>query len=118
LNEKSSQKFPTGHSKTGARVTKAILWRENRVLFDDLVPFSSAPFLKKDFFDSFNGLRYLRVGGRGQNFESKIMFGCRKSPKMAQNPTRQVHPRKMVPIIFAGRNRPAEQLDRLNYTAR
>ena len=36
-------------------------------------------------------MRYLRVGGRRQNFESKILFGCRKSPKMAQNPTRQVH---------------------------
>ena len=38
-----------------------------------------------------NGLRYLRVGGRGQNSESRILFGCRKSPKMAQTPTRQVH---------------------------
>jgi hypothetical protein len=36
-------------------------------------------------------LRYLRVGGRGQNSESRILFGCRKSPKMAQNPQRQVH---------------------------
>jgi hypothetical protein len=24
-----------------------------------------------------NGLRYLRVGGRGQNFESRILFGRR-----------------------------------------
>jgi len=23
-------------------------------------------------------LRYLRVGGRRQNFESRILFGCRK----------------------------------------
>ncbi len=38
-----------------------------------------------------NGLRYLRVGGRGQNFESKILFGRGKCSKMAQNPTRQVH---------------------------
>ena len=27
-------------------------------LFDDFVPLSSAPFLKKDFFDSFNGWLY------------------------------------------------------------
>ena len=24
-----------------------------------------------------NGLRYLRVGGRGQNSENRILFGCR-----------------------------------------
>ena len=45
----------------------------------------------KPFVPPPNGLRYLRVGGRGQNFGSRILFGCRKSPKMAQNPTRQVH---------------------------
>ena len=38
-----------------------------------------------------NGWRYLRVGGRGQNSESRILFGRGKCPKMAQNPTRQVH---------------------------
>jgi hypothetical protein len=38
-----------------------------------------------------NGLRYLRVGGRRQNSESRILLGRRKSLKMAQNPTRQVH---------------------------
>ena len=38
-----------------------------------------------------NSLRYLRVGGRRKNFESRILFGCRKSPKTPQNPTRQVH---------------------------
>jgi len=38
-----------------------------------------------------NGKRYLRVGGRGQNFESRILPGQRKSLKMPQNPTRQVH---------------------------
>ena len=40
-----------------------------------------------------NGLRYLRVGGRGQNFESRILFGRGKCPKMphAKRPTRQVH---------------------------
>ena len=31
------------------------------------------------------------MGGRGQNFESRIPLGRRKSPKMPQNPTRQVH---------------------------
>jgi hypothetical protein len=31
------------------------------------------------------------VGGRGQNFESRILFGRGKCSKMAQNPTRQVH---------------------------
>ncbi len=38
-----------------------------------------------------NGLRYLRVGGRGQNSENRILFGRGKCSKMAQNPTRQVH---------------------------
>jgi len=38
-----------------------------------------------------NGLRYLRVGGCGQNSESRILLGRRKCSKMPQNPTRQVH---------------------------
>jgi len=38
-----------------------------------------------------NGLRYLRVGGRGQNSKSRILFRRGKCPKMPQNPTRQVH---------------------------
>ncbi|MBV6504779.1 MAG: hypothetical protein ILNGONEN_00332 [Syntrophorhabdaceae bacterium] len=38
-----------------------------------------------------NGVRYLRVGGRGQNFESRILLGRGKCSKMPQNPTRQVH---------------------------
>jgi hypothetical protein len=33
-------------------------------LFDDFLPLSSGRFLLKDFFDSFNGLRYPRWGGR------------------------------------------------------
>jgi len=33
----------------------------------------------------------LRVGGRGQNSESRILFGRGKCSKMPQNPTRQVH---------------------------
>ena len=38
-----------------------------------------------------NGLRYLRVGGRGQNFESRILFGRGKCLKTEQNPSRPVH---------------------------
>lgn len=38
-----------------------------------------------------NGLRYPRVGGRGQNFDSRILLGRRESPKMPQNPTHPLH---------------------------
>jgi hypothetical protein len=38
-----------------------------------------------------NRVRYLRVGGGGQKSESRIPLGCRKSTKMAQHPTHQVH---------------------------
>ncbi len=44
-------------------------------------------------------LALLAGGRRGQNFESRILFGCRKSPKMAQNSTRQVH------ALFGGAGR-------------
>jgi hypothetical protein len=30
-----------------------------------------------------NGLRYLRVGGRGQNFQSRIPLGCREMSEKA-----------------------------------
>ena len=38
----------------------------------------------------FNGLRHLLVGKPWIRFESRIPFGRRKSPKMAQNPTSPV----------------------------
>jgi hypothetical protein len=34
-------------------------------LFNVFLPLSNDQFLKGDFFDSFNGLRYPQVGGRG-----------------------------------------------------
>jgi len=48
-------------------------------------------FAFRDFFDSFNGLRYLRVGGRGFCLGSRKNSKRGKCSKMPQNPTRQVH---------------------------
>jgi len=39
---------------------------KKRVLFSDSLPLSQDQFLKVGFFDSFNGLRYLRWGGDGE----------------------------------------------------
>ena len=38
-----------------------------------------------------NGLRYLLAGEIWIRFEDRIPLGCRKSPKMPQNPASQVH---------------------------
>jgi hypothetical protein len=40
---------------------------KNKVLFCVSVPLFKDQFLKRDFFDSFNGLRYLRWGGVTQH---------------------------------------------------
>jgi hypothetical protein len=55
--ENLCEKFPLDTQKPGQNSQKRRFEHENRVLFDDFVPLSSAPFLKKDFFDSFNGWR-------------------------------------------------------------
>ena len=48
-------------------------------------------FLKRDLFDSLNGLRYPQVGGCGQGSLYGKMFRCRKLLENGQTPTSQVH---------------------------
>jgi hypothetical protein len=59
--------------------------------FQRFCPTFQRLFLKRDFFDSFNGLRYPLVGGTRQRYFDGTNFKPRKVPENAQTPTSQVH---------------------------
>ena len=59
-------------------------------LFDVFLPLSNEQFLKGDFFDSFNGLRYPQVGGTRERHFAGTHFKPRKVPENATSPTRRV----------------------------
>jgi len=60
-------------------------------LFDVFLPLSNDQFLERDFFDSFNGLRYPRVGGTRHRYFDGIHLKPRKLLENAATPTRRVH---------------------------
>jgi hypothetical protein len=75
------KKFPQGVQKWAQNLPKCCSEHKNKALFDDFLPLSNDQFLKRDFFDSFNGLRSrstLWVLALGQAW---TMLGSRKNSK-------------------------------------
>jgi hypothetical protein len=64
---------------------------KNKALFNVFVPLSKDQFSKRDFFDSFNGVRYPLVDGTRQRHFAGANFKPRKLPENAQTPTSRVH---------------------------
>jgi hypothetical protein len=61
--EKSSKNLPQQAQKLPQCGQTVVRDTKNMALFDVLLPLSNDQFLKWDFFDSLNDLRYPQVGG-------------------------------------------------------
>jgi hypothetical protein len=85
LFEKCSKKAPT----SGSKIAKMLFGTQKTWRFSMFLPHFSKKFFKRGFFDSFKGLRYLRVGGRGfcsgteKTRSEENARKCRTPPKAA-----------------------------------
>jgi hypothetical protein len=64
---------------------------KNQTLFNVSVPLLKDQFLKRDFFDSFNGLCYLRVGGLKLAIEMEKPQRRENAQKNVATTTRPLH---------------------------